>query len=127
MTKRASTSIRHATAPSRPALDDHTLACLGDQLRGAYMDPVTDKLPHELRGLLKRAFQVIRAYREPIDQAFVAEMMSALPELRVYALSLEKDPGSRRRSDSGDDPESAVTTRAIREGHLSAGMAVHDP
>jgi RNA polymerase sigma-70 factor (ECF subfamily) len=92
MTKRANASIRHATAPSPAALDDHTLACLGDQLRGAYMDPVTDKLPHELRGLLRRAYQVIRAHQEPIDQGFVAEMMSALSELRLYALSLERDP-----------------------------------
>ncbi|KAB0266208.1 sigma-70 family RNA polymerase sigma factor [Microvirga brassicacearum] len=92
MTKSANASSGHATASLPAALDDHTLAWLGDRLRGTYRELVTDKLPHDLSGLLKRAFQVIRAQQEPIDQAFVAEMMSALSELRAYGVSLERDP-----------------------------------
>jgi RNA polymerase sigma-70 factor (ECF subfamily) len=84
--------IRHASVFSSPAVDGHILAHLGDHLREMYADLVEENLPRGLLGLLKRLCQVIRAHEEPPDQAFINDLMAALPELRRYAIALEKDP-----------------------------------
>jgi RNA polymerase sigma-70 factor (ECF subfamily) len=74
-----------------PVLDQDILEHLGNNLRREYTDPLAEKVPATLLRLLKRTAEVIRARQEPLDKAFVDEMMAVLPQLRVYAISLEKD------------------------------------
>src|SRR6478752_62187 len=74
-----------------PSLAQTILIHLGDELRKEYADPNGQKVTGELGRLLKRAAQVVRACHEPVDQEFVDEVISLLPELRVFAISLEKD------------------------------------
>ena len=75
-----------------PILDDNILAHLGAVLRQEYADPPKEKVPAGLLRLLKRTAEVIRARQEPLEKAFVDEMLAVLPQLRIYAISLEKDP-----------------------------------
>jgi RNA polymerase sigma-70 factor (ECF subfamily) len=73
-----------------PALDNAIRVHLGDQLRSLYGDPAREKLPRDLARLADRVAQVIRAHTEPVDQAFIAGVMAALPNLRNFAMSLTK-------------------------------------
>jgi RNA polymerase sigma-70 factor (ECF subfamily) len=74
-----------------PILNQDILGHLGETLRREYADPLKQKVPTKLLRLLKRTSEVIRAHQEPLDKAFVDEMMAVLPQLRIYAISLEKD------------------------------------
>jgi RNA polymerase sigma-70 factor, ECF subfamily len=77
-----------SNAPSGAALSASVRLHLGKQLRALYGDPSEDRLPRDLARLADRVAQVIRAHTEPVDQAFVAGVMEALPNLRAFALSL---------------------------------------
>jgi RNA polymerase sigma-70 factor (ECF subfamily) len=74
-----------------PFLDDAIQTHLGRELRVLYGDPVEEKLPRRLARLLNRVAQVIRAHTEPVDQAFIDELMASLSSLRAYAISLTHD------------------------------------
>ncbi len=91
MTKRQDRSVLRRAAVASPALDRLILSHLGGQLRDQYADPGEAKIPLRLLRLLKRATQVIGAHHEPVEQAFVDELMSIIPELKAFAVSLEKD------------------------------------
>jgi RNA polymerase sigma-70 factor, ECF subfamily len=71
-----------------PSLTDAIQTHLGRELRALYGDPDAEKLPRSLARLLDRVAQVIRAHTEPVDQAFVNELMASLKSLRAYAISL---------------------------------------
>jgi len=77
--------------PAEPLLDEAIQTHLGRELRTLYGDPVDDRLPRRLARLLDRVAQVIRAHTEPVDQAFVDELMGSLTSLRAYAISLTRD------------------------------------
>jgi RNA polymerase sigma-70 factor, ECF subfamily len=74
-----------------PSLTDAIQTHLGRELRALYGDPDAEKMPRSLDQLLNRVAQVIRAHTEPVDQAFVDELMGSLPSLRAYAISLTRD------------------------------------
>jgi RNA polymerase sigma-70 factor, ECF subfamily len=74
-----------------PSLTDAIQTHLGRELRALYGDPDAEKLPRSLARLLDRVAQVIRAHTEPVDQAFVNELMASLKSLRAYAISLTHD------------------------------------
>jgi RNA polymerase sigma-70 factor, ECF subfamily len=74
-----------------PSLTDAIQTHLGRELRALYGDPDEEKLPRSLARLLDRVAQVIRAHVEPVDQAFVDELMGSLKSLRAYAISLTRD------------------------------------
>lgn len=91
MSARGNHAPRQATIRVTPTLDRETLARIGSKLREEYGNPLEKRVSADLRRLLKRAFQIIRARQEPVNPAFVDEVLSILPELRVYAFSLERD------------------------------------
>jgi RNA polymerase sigma-70 factor (ECF subfamily) len=74
-----------------PSLTDAIQTHLGRELRALYGDPDEEKMPRSLSQLLNRVAQVIRAHVEPVDQAFVDELMASLKSLRAYAISLTRD------------------------------------
>ena len=74
-----------------PFLNQAIQIHLGRELRALYGDPDGEKLPRSLAQLLDRVAQVIRAHTEPVDQAFVDELMGSLKSLRAYAISLTRD------------------------------------
>ena len=74
-----------------PSLTDAIQTHLGRELRALYGDPDEEKMPRSLSQLLNRVAQVIRAHVEPVDQAFVDELMGSLKSLRAYAISLTHD------------------------------------
>jgi RNA polymerase sigma-70 factor (ECF subfamily) len=74
-----------------PLLGEAIQTHLGRELRALYGDPVDERLPRRLARLLDRVAQVIRAHTEPVDQAFVDELMGSLKSLRAYAISLTHD------------------------------------
>ncbi|ANY81191.1 RNA polymerase subunit sigma-70 [Microvirga ossetica] len=74
-----------------PSLTDAIQTHLGRELRAHYGDPDAEKIPRSLARLLDRVAQVIRAHTEPVDQAFIDELMGSLKSLRAYAISLTKD------------------------------------
>jgi RNA polymerase sigma factor (sigma-70 family) len=89
--------MMQSTANDRPRPDETPLLSeaiqshLGRELRTLYGDPLGEKLPRRLARLLDRVAQVIRAHTEPVDQAFVDELMDSLKSLRAYAISLTHD------------------------------------
>jgi RNA polymerase sigma-70 factor, ECF subfamily len=85
-------SPRRAAGPSvSAALDSSIRAHLGLQLRDWYGNPAGDKLPASLARLLNRVAQLIRARTEPTDQAFVDGILTRIPSLRAFAISLTRD------------------------------------
>ncbi|MET0528510.1 MAG: sigma-70 family RNA polymerase sigma factor [Microvirga sp.] len=76
---------------SQSALHKAIQAHLGEQLRAYYGDPTGDRLPSSLRLLADRVAQVIRAHTEPVDRTFINGVMSALPALRAFAISLTRN------------------------------------
>jgi RNA polymerase sigma-70 factor, ECF subfamily len=89
MTQSASDEPSQRARP--PSLDMVIQVHLGRELRTLYGDPILEKLPSSLARLLDHVVQVIRAHTEPVDQAFVEELMGCLPTLRAYAISLAHD------------------------------------
>jgi hypothetical protein len=75
-----------------PSLTDAIQTHLGRELRVLYGNPDAEKMPRSLTQLLNRVAQVIRAHTEPVDQAFVDELMSSLKALRAYAISHGQTP-----------------------------------
>lgn len=99
-----------------PALDNAIRVHLGDQLRSLYGDPAREKLPRDLARLADRVAQVIRAHTEPVDQAFIAGVMAALPNLRNFAMSLTK------RVDQAEDLVQDTVLRALsKHSHFEVG------
>jgi RNA polymerase sigma-70 factor (ECF subfamily) len=74
-----------------PSLTDAIQTHLGRELRAFYGDPDAEKMPRSLAQLLNHVAQVIRAHTEPVDQAFIDELMTSLKSLRAYAISLTRD------------------------------------
>jgi RNA polymerase sigma-70 factor (ECF subfamily) len=74
-----------------PSLTDAIQIHLGRELRALYGDPAAEKMPRSLTQLLTRVAQVLRAHAEPVDQAFIDELMASLKALRAYAISLTRD------------------------------------
>ena len=74
-----------------PSLNDAIQTHLGRELRTLYGNPDAEKMPRSLARLLDRVAQVIRAHTEPVDQAFLDELMGSLKPLRAYAISLTRD------------------------------------
>ena len=77
----------HSHPAATPSLTDTIQIHLGRELRALYGDPDEEKLPRSLARLL----QVIRVHTEPVDQAFVDELMGSLKSLRAFAISLTHD------------------------------------
>ncbi|ANY83838.1 hypothetical protein BB934_37095 (plasmid) [Microvirga ossetica] len=84
-------AIERSHPADNPSLSDAIQIHLGRELRALYGDPAAEKMPRSLAQLLTRVAQVIRAQTEPVDQAFVDELMAGLKSLRVYAISLTRD------------------------------------
>src|SRR5688500_18231638 len=78
------------TSPQPANLTSAIQAHLGEQLRALYGDPAAQKIPRDLTQLLSRVSQVIRAHQEPVDQDFIDGIMSSIPNLRGFAISLTK-------------------------------------
>lgn len=74
-----------------PVAKTEVLAHIGEELRKLYSDPPQERIPKELSRILRRAFQVIRAHEEPLDENFLKELMQAVSTLRRFAVSLAKD------------------------------------
>jgi len=74
-----------------PSRTDAIQTHLGRELRALYGDPDAGKMPRSLAQLLTRVAQVIRAHTEPVDQAFLDELMGSLSSQRSYAISLTQD------------------------------------
>jgi RNA polymerase sigma-70 factor (ECF subfamily) len=74
-----------------PSLTDAIQTHLGHELRALYGNPDEKRMPRSLAQLLSRVAQVIRAHTEPVDRAFVDELMGSLSSLRAYAISLTRD------------------------------------
>ncbi len=89
MTQSARNELSHPA--ENPSLTDAIQTHLGRELRALYGDPDAEKMPRSLAQLLNRVAQVIRAHVEPVDQAFVDELMASLKSLRAYAISLTRD------------------------------------
>ena len=89
MTQSIPTERSHPAAI--PSLTDAIQTHLGRELRALYGNPDAEKMPRSLARLLDRVAQVIRAHTEPVDQAFVDELMGSLKSLRAYAISLTRD------------------------------------
>jgi RNA polymerase sigma-70 factor, ECF subfamily len=103
-------AIPHFRSISRAgsaALDAATRAHLGLHLRAWYGNPAEDKLPNSLARLLNRVAQVVRAHTEPIDRSFLDEMMTSIPSLRAFAISLVRD------ADRAEDLVQETMLRAI--------------
>ena len=104
-------------------LSEEIISHLGVELRKLYADPLEQKVPVYLRRLRKRAFQVLRARHEPVSEAFVAELISLLPEMRSFALSLTRDSnhaGGRRWS-AQDAATAGPKRRRCRSVDLTSG------
>lgn len=80
------------TQALQPALDPRILDHLGHKLRWELAAAPDEALPTKLARLLDRTVRAIRINEAPLDPGFVDELLSSLPELRAYALSLERDP-----------------------------------
>lgn len=76
---------------SKPIVDKAIQVHLGRELRALYGNPLDEKMPLGLRRLADRLAQVIRARTEPVDQAFLDELMGSLKPLRAFAISLTRD------------------------------------
>jgi len=97
-------------------LDPGIQAHLGRQLRTLYGEPTDDKLPSHLVRLLDRLSQVIRARTEPLDRAFVDGIMTVVPSLRAFAISLT------RNIDAAEDLVQETVLRAIsKQEQFAAG------
>ncbi|WP_210492757.1 sigma-70 family RNA polymerase sigma factor [Microvirga antarctica] len=85
---------------------------LGEQLRAAYGDPDTQRVPRPLAQLIARTSQIIRAHQEPVSQTFVDGIMASIPSLRAFAISLT------RNIDRAEDLVQETVLRALsrREG-----------
>lgn len=85
---------------------------LGQELRAAYGDPVGQRVPRHLAQLIARTSQIIRAHQEPVSQTFVDGIMSSIPSLRAFAISLT------RNVDRAEDLVQDTVLRALsrREG-----------
>jgi RNA polymerase sigma-70 factor (ECF subfamily) len=88
-------------------LDATARAHLGHHLRAWYGNPAEDKLPNSLARLLNRVAQIVRAHTEPIDRSFLDEMMTSIPSLRAFAISLVRD------ADRAEDLVQETMLRAI--------------
>ena len=104
----------HGPSPLRPVslsssavLDSRIQAHLGQQLQVWYGNPAEEKLPHSLTRLLNRLTEVIRARTEPVDQAFVDEVLTSVTSLRAFAVSLTRD------ADQANDLVQETVLRAI--------------
>jgi RNA polymerase sigma-70 factor (ECF subfamily) len=75
----------------KPIIDKAIQAHLGLELRTLYGNPDEERLPQNLARLLDRVAQVIRAHTEPVDQAFIDELIGSLKPLRAFAISLTRD------------------------------------
>nr|WP_246504809.1 sigma-70 family RNA polymerase sigma factor [Microvirga antarctica] len=64
---------------------------LGELLQEIYAETTAQRLPPDLRRLLKRTFLAIRAFQEPTEPAFLQGIISFLPELRKFAFSLSRN------------------------------------
>ena len=73
MTQSARNELSHQAED--PTLTAAIQTHLGRELRAFYGDPDAEKMPRSLGQLLTRVAQVIRAHTEPVDQAFVDELM----------------------------------------------------
>jgi RNA polymerase sigma-70 factor (ECF subfamily) len=92
---------------SSAVLDSRIQAHLGQQLQVWYGNPAEEKLPHSLTQLLNRLTEVIRARTEPVDQAFVDEVLTSVTSLRAFAVSLTRD------ADQANDLVQETVLRAI--------------
>jgi len=103
-------------AISPTALDEAIQAHLGGQLRALYGDPVEDKLPRRLAGLLDRVAEVIRLHTGQVDRGFLDGIMAALPKLRAYAIALT------RNIDQAEDLVQGTVLKAIsKQDRFEAG------
>jgi len=99
--------LRSIDRAGSAVLDAATRAHLGHHLRAWYGNPADDKLPNSLARLLNRVAQVVRAHTEPIDRSFLDEMMTSIPSLRAFAISLVRD------ADRAEDLVQETMLRAI--------------
>jgi RNA polymerase sigma-70 factor (ECF subfamily) len=75
---------------SKNSLDGTIRDHIGAELRALYGDTSAVRIPKALSRLITRVTQVIRAHQQPLDPAFIDELMAALPGLRAFAISLTR-------------------------------------
>jgi RNA polymerase sigma-70 factor (ECF subfamily) len=81
------------TSPASPIrLSDEIISHLGRELRTVYGDPSQQRVPTDLKRLVRRTFEAVRARQEPIDEAFMAGLLANLPALKKFACSLTHVP-----------------------------------
>ena len=83
--------VEPSMSAQKPIIDRAVQIHLGCELRTLYGNPAEERLPQNLARLLDRVAQVIRAHTEPVDQAFLDELMGSLKPLRAFAISLTHD------------------------------------
>lgn len=115
--------VASSAGPLNVAVQAHA----GAQLRALYGDPTADLMLQDLRQLISRVAQVIRAHTEPVNQAYIDAIVRSLSSLRAFAISLTK---------VRDRAEDLVQDTVLR-GHQQAGevrgryksssLALHDP
>jgi RNA polymerase sigma-70 factor, ECF subfamily len=80
---------------------------VGQQLRFSYGNPAEEKLPSGTAQLLDRRVQVVHSDPTPTDQAFADGIVTSLPSLRSFAISLT------RSVDQAEDLVQETVLRAI--------------
>lgn len=89
---------------------------LGQHLRASNRNPAEEKLPSNLAWLLNPGAQVVHADPEPIDQTFADGIVTSLPSLRSFAISLT------RNIDQAEDLVQETVLRAIsKQEQFEAG------
>jgi RNA polymerase sigma-70 factor (ECF subfamily) len=73
-------------------LTDAIWAHLGEHLRDLYGNVISADLPRDLTKLIERLKKAIRARNEPLEPAFIADLVRCVPHLRAFAISLTRNP-----------------------------------
>jgi RNA polymerase sigma-70 factor (ECF subfamily) len=96
--------------PSTPtALEIGIEGNVDQQLRFSYGNPAEEKLPSGTAQLLKQRVQVVHSDPKPMDRAFTHGLVTNLPSLRAFAISLT------RSVDQAEDLVQETVLRAIRK------------
>jgi RNA polymerase sigma-70 factor, ECF subfamily len=97
-----------ASAAPAISIQDH----LDHHFRASYGDPAEGKPSSKLAQFLNRRAQIAHADPKPIDQAFIEGIVTSLPSLRSFAISLT------RSVDQAEDLVQETVLRAISKQGL---------
>lgn len=101
--------VRFLDLSAPAALEIGVKGNVDQQLRSSYGNPAEETLPSGTAQLLEQRVQVVHSDPKPMDQAFVDGIVTSLPSLRSFAISLT------RRVDQAEDLVQETVLRAIRK------------